>query len=138
MWNPFLDARIAWSVIDDRRPPGMCELGRREPSRTASRQPTRVAQLVGGTNRDTRQIVPSLAPELHAAGISDNGPLSRVTALSFRTASRLIRIAAFPYMFVPEGEPPRNWAERLYNIRCWRPSSTLLGSGEGCGEAVQC
>ena len=22
-------------------------------------------------------------------------------------------------MFVPEGEPPREWAERLYNVRQW-------------------
>ena len=25
-------------------------------------------------------------------------------------------IASFPHMFVPEGEPPREWAERLYNV----------------------
>lgn len=28
-------------------------------------------------------------------------------------------IAVFPHMFVPEGEPPREWAERLYDIRRW-------------------
>jgi pimeloyl-ACP methyl ester carboxylesterase len=28
-------------------------------------------------------------------------------------------VAVFPNMFVPEGEPPREWAERLYNVRRW-------------------
>jgi hypothetical protein len=28
-------------------------------------------------------------------------------------------VAVFPHMFVPEGEPPREWAERLYNVRRW-------------------
>jgi pimeloyl-ACP methyl ester carboxylesterase len=28
-------------------------------------------------------------------------------------------VAVFPHHFVPEGEPPREWAERLYNVRRW-------------------
>ena len=28
-------------------------------------------------------------------------------------------VAVFPHMLVPEGEPPRAWAERLYDIRRW-------------------
>lgn len=28
-------------------------------------------------------------------------------------------VAVFPHMLIPEGEPPREWAERLYNIRRW-------------------
>jgi pimeloyl-ACP methyl ester carboxylesterase len=28
-------------------------------------------------------------------------------------------VAVFPHTFVPEGEPPREWAERLYDIRRW-------------------
>jgi pimeloyl-ACP methyl ester carboxylesterase len=28
-------------------------------------------------------------------------------------------VAVFTHMFVPEGEPPRDWAERLYNVRRW-------------------
>jgi hypothetical protein len=28
-------------------------------------------------------------------------------------------VAVFPQMFVPEGEPPREWAERLYDVRRW-------------------
>jgi len=28
-------------------------------------------------------------------------------------------VAAFPHMLVPEGEPPKEWAERLYDIRRW-------------------
>jgi pimeloyl-ACP methyl ester carboxylesterase len=28
-------------------------------------------------------------------------------------------VASFPHMLVPEGEPPREWAERLYDIRRW-------------------
>jgi pimeloyl-ACP methyl ester carboxylesterase len=28
-------------------------------------------------------------------------------------------VAVFPHMLVPEGEPPREWAERLYDIRRW-------------------
>src|SRR5215472_12482726 len=28
-------------------------------------------------------------------------------------------VAVFPHMLVPEGEPPREWAERLYQIRRW-------------------
>jgi pimeloyl-ACP methyl ester carboxylesterase len=28
-------------------------------------------------------------------------------------------VAVFPHEFVPEGEPPREWAERLYDVRRW-------------------
>jgi pimeloyl-ACP methyl ester carboxylesterase len=28
-------------------------------------------------------------------------------------------VAVFPHAFVPEGEPPREWAERLYDIHRW-------------------
>jgi pimeloyl-ACP methyl ester carboxylesterase len=28
-------------------------------------------------------------------------------------------VAVFPHTFIPEGEPPREWAERLYDIRRW-------------------
>ena len=28
-------------------------------------------------------------------------------------------IAVFPHMFVREGDPPREWAERLYNVQQW-------------------
>ena len=28
-------------------------------------------------------------------------------------------VAVFPHMFIPEGRPPREWAERLYDIRHW-------------------
>jgi pimeloyl-ACP methyl ester carboxylesterase len=28
-------------------------------------------------------------------------------------------VAVFSHMFVPEGEPPREWAERLYDVRRW-------------------
>jgi pimeloyl-ACP methyl ester carboxylesterase len=28
-------------------------------------------------------------------------------------------VAVFPHMVVPEGEPPREWAERLYDVRRW-------------------
>ena len=34
-------------------------------------------------------------------------------------------IAVFPHPFVPEEEPPREWAGRLYNVRRW----TLMPSG---------
>jgi pimeloyl-ACP methyl ester carboxylesterase len=30
-------------------------------------------------------------------------------------------IAVFPNQLVPEGEPPREWAERLYDVRRWTP-----------------
>ena len=30
-------------------------------------------------------------------------------------------IAVFANHFVPEGAPPREWAERLYNVRQWTP-----------------
>src|SRR5947209_17578207 len=30
-------------------------------------------------------------------------------------------IGVFPNQFVPEGEPPREWAERLYDVRRWTP-----------------
>jgi len=30
-------------------------------------------------------------------------------------------IAVFAHQFAPEGEPPRAWAERLYNVRRWTP-----------------
>jgi pimeloyl-ACP methyl ester carboxylesterase len=30
-------------------------------------------------------------------------------------------IAVFANQFVPEGEPPREWAERLYDVRRWTP-----------------
>jgi pimeloyl-ACP methyl ester carboxylesterase len=35
-------------------------------------------------------------------------------------------VALFPHMLVPEGEPPREWAERLYDIRRW---SVMPGGG---------
>ncbi len=28
-------------------------------------------------------------------------------------------VAVFPHMLAPEGEPPREWAERLYDVRRW-------------------
>jgi pimeloyl-ACP methyl ester carboxylesterase len=28
-------------------------------------------------------------------------------------------VAVFPHMFIPEGEPPREWGERLYDVRRW-------------------
>jgi pimeloyl-ACP methyl ester carboxylesterase len=28
-------------------------------------------------------------------------------------------IAQFTHMFIAEGEPPREWAERLYNVKRW-------------------
>ena len=28
-------------------------------------------------------------------------------------------VAVFPHMLIPEGQPPREWAERLYQIRRW-------------------
>ena len=28
-------------------------------------------------------------------------------------------VAVFPHMLIPEGEPPQEWAERLYDIRRW-------------------
>jgi pimeloyl-ACP methyl ester carboxylesterase len=28
-------------------------------------------------------------------------------------------VAVFPHMLIPEGEPPREWAERLYDVRRW-------------------
>jgi pimeloyl-ACP methyl ester carboxylesterase len=34
-------------------------------------------------------------------------------------------IAVCPHQFVPEGEPPREWAERLYDVRRW----TVLPAG---------
>lgn len=34
-------------------------------------------------------------------------------------------VAVFPHMFVPEGEVPREWAERLYEVRRW----TRMASG---------
>ncbi len=30
-------------------------------------------------------------------------------------------VAVFAEQFVPEGSPPREWAERLYNVRRWTP-----------------
>jgi pimeloyl-ACP methyl ester carboxylesterase len=30
-------------------------------------------------------------------------------------------VALFANQFVPEGEPPREWAERLYDVRRWTP-----------------
>jgi pimeloyl-ACP methyl ester carboxylesterase len=28
-------------------------------------------------------------------------------------------VAVFPHMLIPEGEPPREWAERLYDVHRW-------------------
>jgi pimeloyl-ACP methyl ester carboxylesterase len=30
-------------------------------------------------------------------------------------------VAVFDHQFVPEGEPPREWFERLYTVRRWTP-----------------
>jgi pimeloyl-ACP methyl ester carboxylesterase len=35
------------------------------------------------------------------------------------TWSRSTTVAVFPHMLIPEGQPPREWAERLYDIRRW-------------------
>jgi pimeloyl-ACP methyl ester carboxylesterase len=39
------------------------------------------------------------------------GPQQRVTVPT--------AVAVFPHTLVPEGEPPREWAERLYDVRRW-------------------
>ena len=31
-------------------------------------------------------------------------------------------VAAFNHQFVHEGDPPREWVERLYNVRRWTPT----------------
>lgn len=33
-------------------------------------------------------------------------------------------IAVFPNQFVPEGDPPREWVERLYDVERWTPMPT--------------
>jgi pimeloyl-ACP methyl ester carboxylesterase len=38
-----------------------------------------------------------------------------------RTRIRALAIAVFAKQFVPEGAPPRECAERLYNVRQWTP-----------------
>lgn len=43
----------------------------------------------------------------------DLGPDDRITVPT--------GVALFPHHFVPEGEPPREWAERLYNVTRWTP-----------------
>jgi pimeloyl-ACP methyl ester carboxylesterase len=44
-------------------------------------------------------------------------------------------VALFPHMLVPEGEPPREWAERLYDIRRWSvmPSGGHFAAAEEPG-----
>src|SRR5262249_60571461 len=34
-------------------------------------------------------------------------------------------VAVFPHTLIPEGQPPREWAERLYQVRHW----TVMPSG---------
>jgi pimeloyl-ACP methyl ester carboxylesterase len=41
------------------------------------------------------------------------GPADRVTVPT--------AIAGFTRQFTFEGEPPCEWVERLYNVRCWTP-----------------
>ena len=42
-------------------------------------------------------------------------------------------VAVFANHFVPEGEPPREWAERLYNVRRWTP---MPGGGHFADEGA--
>ena len=42
--------------------------------------------------------------------------LSLADAVTVPTA-----VAVFSHQFIDDGTPPREWAERLYNIRRWRP-----------------
>src|SRR5436305_2717727 len=46
----------------------------------------------------------------------DAGPIRADDFVSVPTA-----IALFDHHFVPEGRPPREWAERLYDVRQWTP-----------------
>ena len=48
----------------------------------------------------------------HATPLSDTDYVRTPTAMSL-----------FPHEFVPEGEPPREWYERLYNIQRWTVSA---------------
>ena len=45
-----------------------------------------------------------------AAGL---GPTDRVTVPT--------AVAVFAHQFIDDGTPPREWAERLYNVRQWTP-----------------
>jgi pimeloyl-ACP methyl ester carboxylesterase len=38
-----------------------------------------------------------------------------------RAVSVPTAIAGFVHQFVPEGDPPREWAERLYRVHRWTP-----------------
>ncbi len=42
-------------------------------------------------------------------------------------------VAVFPHMLIPEGQPPREWAERLYQIRRWTvmPRGGHFAAAEG-------
>jgi hypothetical protein len=62
----------------------------------------------------TRTITPSMRDYFdnrwHGVALGPNDFVNVPTA-----------IAVFANQFVPEGEPPREWAERLYNVRRWTP-----------------
>ncbi len=47
----------------------------------------------------------------YGAPLTDTDYVTTPTAMSL-----------FPHEFVPEGEPPREWYERLYNIQRWTVS----------------
>jgi pimeloyl-ACP methyl ester carboxylesterase len=62
----------------------------------------------------THTITPSMRDyhdnRWHAVGIGQDDHVAVPTA-----------IAGFIHQFVFEGDPPREWAQRLYNVRRWTP-----------------
>jgi pimeloyl-ACP methyl ester carboxylesterase len=59
----------------------------------------------------------------------DNRRLQGEPRLGQNTVVRVpTAIAQFTHMFIAEGEPPREWAERSYNIQSW----TSMPSGRDC------
>ena len=66
----------------------------------------------------TSTIAPSLRDYFDNRRSQDEPQLSAVDFVGVPTA-----IANFLNMFMPDGEPPREWAERLYNVRRWTSMS---------------
>lgn len=81
--------------------------------------------LFGSLSRDTLLTMLTITWATRSIGSSirdyvDNraharplGPADRVTVPT--------AVALFDHEFVPEGSPPREWAERLYDVRRWTP-----------------
>ena len=55
------------------------------------------------------------------AGLRGQSMAGRGAAVRSTSSPCRLRVAVFANQFIDDGSPPREWAERLYDIRRWTP-----------------